>query len=65
MKPPLSPSYKFEKEEEGGERLEEEEGKAAPPAVISDSATACLQACPINNRACMDRHGDYRSAMAD
>ena len=40
MKPPLSPSYKFEKEEEGGERLEEEEGKAAPPAVISDSATA-------------------------
>jgi len=26
MKPPLSPSYKFEKEE-GGEGLEEEEGK--------------------------------------
>ena len=39
MKPPLSPSYKFEKEEEGGEGLEEEEGEAAPPAVILGSAT--------------------------
>ena len=39
MKPPLSLSYKFEKEEEGGEGLEEEEGEAAPPAVISGSAT--------------------------
>ena len=39
MKPPLSPSYKFEKGEEGGEGLEEEEGKAAPPAVIPGSAT--------------------------
>ena len=39
MKPPLSPSYKFEKEEEGGEGLEEEEGEAAPPAVIPGSAT--------------------------
>ena len=39
MKPPLSPSYKFEKEEEGGEGLEEEEGEAAPPAVIPASAT--------------------------
>jgi len=38
MKPPLSPSYKFEKEE-GGEGLEEEEGEAAPPAVIPGSAT--------------------------
>ena len=40
MKPPLSPSYKFEKEEEGGEGLEEEEGEAAPLAVIPGSATA-------------------------
>ena len=39
MKPRLSPSYKFEKEEEGGEGLEEEEGEAAPPAVILGSAT--------------------------
>ena len=39
MKPPLSPSYKFEKEEEGGEGLEEEEGEAAPPAMIPGSAT--------------------------
>ena len=38
MKPPLSPSYKFEKEE-GGEGLEEEEGEAAPPAMIPGSAT--------------------------
>ena len=38
---PLSLSYKFEKEEEGGEGLEEEEGEAAPPAVIPGSATAC------------------------
>ena len=37
---PLSPSYKFEKEEEGGEGLEEEEGEAAPPTVILGSATA-------------------------
>jgi len=37
MKPP-SPSYKFEKEE-GEERLEEEEGEAAPPVVIPGSAT--------------------------
>ena len=36
---PLSPSYKFEKEE-GEERLEEEEGEAAPPAMIPGSATA-------------------------
>ena len=42
MKPPLSPSYKFEKEE-GGEGLEEEEGEAAPPAVIPGSATALEQ----------------------
>ena len=35
---PLSLSYKFEKEE-GGEGLEEEEGEAAPPAVIPGSAT--------------------------
>ena len=35
----LSPSYKFEKEEEGVEGLEEEEGEAAPPAVIPSSAT--------------------------
>ena len=41
MKPPLSPSYKFEKEE-GGEGLEKEEGEAAPPVVISGSATGCL-----------------------
>jgi len=40
MKPPLSLSYKFEKEEEGGEELEEEEGEAASPAVIPGSATA-------------------------
>ena len=40
MKPPLSLSYKFEKEE-GGEGLEEEEGEAAPPVVIPGSATAC------------------------
>jgi len=40
MKPPLSPSYKFEKEEKGGEGLEEEEREAAPPAVIPGSATA-------------------------
>jgi len=39
MKPPLSLSYKFEKEEEGGEGLEEEEGEASPPAVIPGSAT--------------------------
>ena len=39
MKPPLSPSYKFEKEEEGVEGLEEEEGEAAPPSVIPGSAT--------------------------
>ena len=46
----LSPSYKFEKEkeggegleEEGGEGLEEEEGEAAPPAVIPGSATGYL-----------------------
>ena len=38
---PLSPSYKFEKEE-GGEGLEEEEGEAAPPAVIPGSATGYL-----------------------
>ena len=38
MKPPLSPSYKFEKEE-GGEGLEEKEGEAAPPAMIPGSAT--------------------------
>ena len=38
---PLSPSYKFEKEEEGGEGLEEEEEEAAPPVVIPASATAC------------------------
>ena len=37
---PLSPSYKFEKEEEGGEGLEEEEGEATPPVVIPGSATA-------------------------
>ena len=37
---PLSPSYKFEKGKEGGEGLEEEEGEAAPPAVIPGSATA-------------------------
>ena len=42
MKPPLSPSYKFEKEEEGGEGLEKEEGEAATPAVIPGSATGCL-----------------------
>ena len=35
---PRSPFYKFEKEEEGGEGLEEEEGEAAPPAVIPASA---------------------------
>jgi len=35
----LLSSYKFEKEE-GREGLEEEEGEAAPPAVIPDSATA-------------------------
>ena len=40
MKLPLSPSYKFEKEE-GGEGLKEEEWEAAPPAVIPGSATAC------------------------
>ena len=40
LKPPLSPSYKFEKEKEGGEGLEEEEGEAAPPAMIPGSATA-------------------------
>ena len=39
MKPPLNLSYKFEKDEEGGEGLEEEEGEAAPPAVIPGSAT--------------------------
>ena len=39
MKPPLSPSYKFEKEE-GGEGLEEEEWEVAPPVVIPGSATA-------------------------
>jgi len=39
MKPPLSPSYKFEKEEEEGEGLEEEEGEAAPPAMIPGSVT--------------------------
>ena len=38
----LSPSYKFEKEEEGGEGLEEEEGEAAPPDVIPGSATGYL-----------------------
>jgi len=42
MKPPLSPSYKFENEEEGGEGLEKEEGEAATPAVIPGSATGCL-----------------------
>jgi len=36
---PLNPSYKFEKEEEGGDGLEEEEGEASPPAVIPGSAT--------------------------
>ena len=46
MKPPLSPSYKFEKEEEGGEGLEEEEAEAAPPAVIPGSATVCGY-CPL------------------
>ena len=35
-------SYKFEKEE-GGEGLEEEEGEATPPAVISDFATGGMQ----------------------
>ena len=45
LKPPtavisMKPSYKFEKEEEGGEGLEEEEGEAAPPAMIPGSATA-------------------------
>jgi len=40
MKLPLSLSYKFEKEEEGGEGLEEEEEEAAPPAMIPGSATA-------------------------
>ena len=39
LKPLLSSSYKFEKEEEGGEWLDEEEGEAAPPAVIPGSAT--------------------------
>ena len=34
----LLSSYKFEKEE-GGEGLEEEEGEAAPPTVITGSAT--------------------------
>ena len=43
MKPPLSPSYKFEKEEEGGEGLEEEEEEAAPPVVIPGSATGRLR----------------------
>ena len=43
MKPPLSPSYKFEKEE-GGEGLEEEEGEAAPSAVIPGSATERIHA---------------------
>ena len=47
MKPPLSPSYKFEKEEEGGEGLEEEEGEAAPPAVIPGSATGHVYVAPF------------------
>ena len=49
MKPPLSPSYKFEKEE-GGEGLEEEEGEAAPPAVIPGSATVwnIMYLCPTS-----------------
>ena len=51
MKPPLSPSYKFEKEEEGGEGLEEEEGEAAPPAVIPGSATVCRSFKSSGNRA--------------
>ena len=46
MKPPLSPSYKFEKEE-GGEGLEEEEGEAAPPAMIPGSATACTMSTSV------------------
>ena len=45
MKPPLSLSYKFEKEEEGGKGLEEEEGEAAPPAMIPGSATASTPWC--------------------
>ena len=39
IKPSLNLSYKFEKEEEGGEGLKEEEEEAAPSAVIPGSAT--------------------------
>ena len=35
---PLNSSYKFEKEEEGGKGLEEEEGEAALSAMIPGSA---------------------------